>query len=490
MHRPRHRTTRPDRRHDAARGLAPRGTATGRRRPPRGDRRRVLAGADGRPGHGMAAARLGHGDPTPTGRHLVQALDPTAGARVVRRGQHLLPPSPAGARRTAGQTRPHRGRHRGPRADPDRHGRRPDHRGAARRHPREVPRGRQRRPGHRARRRPRPTAPGPRPEPDLRAPRTGGPRPRARVRRPDRRFRAGTVPDRGLVHHPLSGDRRPRPAPRPHHTRVPGRRAQGRQGRPRPRARPRRRLRRPAPPGPGHLRRARTPGALQLPGPLRRGLLRRLATRPHHGAAGRAARPADAPAPRPGVQRDRRTRPHRRVRAGHRNLLARRPVHRRGHHRPRRLLRAGPHGACRAGARRPLAQRLPPAAAHPGRRRHAGRTGAAGHPAADPAPGGPLLPLGLRRRRHRQLRRAATADPGGRGGPRPAGDGGHPPARPPPEPCRAVRGPGRRPRGLRAGERRRGTLHHAGPPRASPTTRSAPSPSGTAAPDSTSPPAR
>lgn len=79
--------------------------------------------------------------------------------------------------------------------------------------------------------------------------------------------------------------------------------------------------------------------------------------------------------------------------------------------------------------------------------------------------GGPVLPLGLRRRRDRQLRRAATADAGRRRGRGPARGGGHPAAQAVPQPGRPVHRPRRRPGRLRRRERRTGALRHAGPPR-------------------------
>ena len=108
----------PDERRDAARRLAPRGTATRPGRPPRGDRRRVLADPDGGPGHGLAPVRLGRADRTAPGGHVVPALDAAAGARGVRRGQRLLPASPCRARTSRWAGAPLvRGRHRRPGAD-------------------------------------------------------------------------------------------------------------------------------------------------------------------------------------------------------------------------------------------------------------------------------------------------------------------------------------------------------------------------------------
>ena len=112
VRRARHRRPGPGGWRDAACRLAPRGTPTGRGRPSRGDRRRVLAGPDGGPGHGVAAVRFGRAGRTAPGGHVVPALDAVAGACGVRRGQHLLLASPAGHGRTGGQARAVRDRHR------------------------------------------------------------------------------------------------------------------------------------------------------------------------------------------------------------------------------------------------------------------------------------------------------------------------------------------------------------------------------------------
>ncbi|SPL99934.1 Siderophore biosynthesis non-ribosomal peptide synthetase modules [[Actinomadura] parvosata subsp. kistnae] len=451
----------PGRGRDARGGLAARGPAARARRPPRGDRRRLVADPDGRPGHRLAAARLGRADRAAAGRHVVPALDAAARTHAVRAGPRPLPAPPAGAGPAARPAPPDRGRHRRPRAVAGRHGRARGDRRAAGRAARALPRRRQRRAADRARRRPRPAAPRPGAGSDVRTRRAGGARPRGPVRGGGGRVRAGAVADRRVVHHVVPRDRGPGRGRRPHLARVPGRCAQGRQGGPCPGAGQRPVLRRAAAPGRRRVRRARAAGAVQLPGPLRRGRLRGLAARRrHHRAARRAARPRDAAAARPGVQRDRRAGPDRRVRAGHHHLLAGRRVHRRRRDDDRDVLPGGPVGAGLARRRRPLPQRLPPAVPHPGRRGRARRPGAARRPAADPVAGGPVLPLRLRRRLGRQLRRAAAAHAGGRGGRRSARGGGHPPAHAVPEPGRAVRGAGRRPRGVGAGERRDGAVPH------------------------------
>ena len=116
----RHRGARPGPRGDAARRMAPCGTAAGRGRPPRRRRRRVLADPHGGPGHRLAAARIGTPGRTAPRGHLVPALDAAAGGRSVHHGPRLPRAPSAGSGRTAGQARADRGRHRRQGTEPDR----------------------------------------------------------------------------------------------------------------------------------------------------------------------------------------------------------------------------------------------------------------------------------------------------------------------------------------------------------------------------------
>lgn len=162
--------------------MAPCGTAAGRGRPPRRRRRRVLADPHGGPGHRLAAARIGApGRTAPVGtsfRRWTQLLEGAAFTSDRAFHERPLPGAdgPLGRRALTEADTVARERSRTVSVGAGDHGR------AAGRDTRGIPRGRQRRPADRARRRPRPVAPRPRAGPDVRPHRTGRARPRGTVR--------------------------------------------------------------------------------------------------------------------------------------------------------------------------------------------------------------------------------------------------------------------------------------------------------------------